>query len=63
MPVRPLTAPGRAARSGSFGQLLRREDTQGLTDGLKWLGAELGKARDAEVLAGASRRRYLRWMR
>ncbi len=35
----------------SFGQVLRREDTQGLADSLKWLGAELGKARDAEVLA------------
>jgi CHAD domain-containing protein len=36
----------------SFGQIIRRDSTQRLTAELKWLGAVLGEARDAEVLAG-----------
>lgn len=36
----------------SFGKIIRRDRTQPLAAELKWLGAELGEARDGEVLAG-----------
>ncbi len=36
----------------SFGNIIRRDGTQRLAAELKWLGAVLGEARDAEVLAG-----------
>jgi CHAD domain-containing protein len=36
----------------SFGKIIRRDATYRLAADLKWLGAVLGEARDAEVLAG-----------
>jgi CHAD domain-containing protein len=36
----------------SFGHIIRRDGTRQLAAELKWLGAVLGEARDAEVLAG-----------
>jgi CHAD domain-containing protein len=36
----------------SYRKILRRDATQGLVEELRWLGALLGRARDAEVLAG-----------
>jgi CHAD domain-containing protein len=36
----------------SFGQIIRPDSAQRLAAELKWLGAALGEARDAEVLAG-----------
>ena len=35
----------------AFGGVLRKEETRGLIDELRWLGAELGAARDEEVLS------------
>ena len=50
--VHQMRVATRRARSAlqAFGQIIERETTRPLCDELKWLAAELGQARDAEVL-------------
>ena len=50
--VHQMRVATRRARSAlqAFGQIIEREATRPLCDELKWLAAELGQARDGEVL-------------
>ena len=50
--VHQMRVATRRARSAlqAFGEIVEREQTRSLCDELKWLAAELGRARDGEVL-------------